>query len=133
MKITLTNNKIYTYAIHIKEFCDERAESLMPARCSFYIYKNLNTLIEAASCIDKARQNILEAYGEEQGEDTFNINQENREKAQKELNDLSEIEQELEIYYIYLQDLEEVNLSLKQISDISFMLIDKEEALKEGN
>ena len=73
MKITLTNNKIYTYAIHIKEFCDERAESLMPARCSFYIYKNLNTLIEAAGCIDKARQNILEKYGTQQDEDKFNI------------------------------------------------------------
>ena len=68
MKVTLTNNKIYICAMHIKEFCDERAEILMPAKCSFYIYKNLNTLIELASCIDKARQNILEKYGNEESE-----------------------------------------------------------------
>lgn len=126
MKITLTNSKIYTYAIHIKEFCDERAESLMPARCSFYIYKNLNTLIEAAGCIDKARQNILEKYGTQQDEDKFNIDEESRQLAQDELNDLSEIEQEIDIHYIYLQDLNGVDLSVKQISNISFMLKDKE-------
>ena len=126
MKITLTNNKIYTYAIYIKEFCDERAEILMPAKCSFYIYKNLNTLIELASCIDKARQNILEKYGNEESESVFNISKENREIVQKELDDLSQIEQEVDIYYIKLSDLDNVDLSLKQISNISFMILDEE-------
>ena len=127
MKITLTNNKIYTYAMRIKDFCDERAESLMPAKCSFYIYKNLNTLVEMASCIDKARQNILEKYGNEQSEAMFNISPENREFAQEELNDLSQIEQEVDIYYIKLKDIEHIDLSLKQISNIEFMLEEEKE------
>ena len=56
----------------------------------------------------------------------FNIDEESRQLAQDELNDLSEIEQEIDIYYIYLQDLNDVNLSVKQISNISFMLKDRE-------
>ena len=127
MKITLTNNKIYIYAMRIKEFCDERAETLMPAKCSFYIYKNLNTLVEMASCIDKARQNILEKYGNEQSEAMFNISPENRESAQEELNDLSQIEQEVDIHYINLKDIEHIDLSLKQISNIEFMLEEEKE------
>lgn len=126
MKILLSNNTIYTYAIRIKEFCDEKAEALMPAKCSFYIYKNLNTLIEAATYIDKARQNILEKYGKEQSEDIFDISQENRESAQQELTELSEIEQEINLYYINLEDIENVDLSVKQISNINFMILDEE-------
>ena len=56
----------------------------------------------------------------------FNIDEENRQLAQDELNDLSEIEHEIDIHYIYLQDLNNVDLSLKQISNISFMLKDRE-------
>lgn len=131
MKILLSNNTIYAYAIRIKEFCDEKAETLMPAKCSFYIYKNLNTLIEAATCIDKARQNILEKYGKEQSEDIFDISQENRELAQQELTELSEIEQEINLYYIHLGDIENVDLSVKQISNINFMILDEEKKEEE--
>ena len=38
----------------------------------------------------------------------------------------SQIEQEVDIYYIKLSDLDNVDLSLKQISNISFMILDEE-------
>lgn len=128
----LTNETIYSYAMKIKNFCDEEADSLLPAKCSFYIYKNLNTLLEAANCIDKARQNILEKYGkQEEEENVYIISDENKELAQEELTDLGNITQDIQIYFIQLTDLEKVNLTLKQLFNISFMIQEESNIIDE--
>ena len=128
----LTNKTIYSYAMKIKNFCDEEADSLLPAKCSFYIYKNLNTLLEAANCIDKARQNILEKYGkQEEEENVYIISDENKELAQEELTDLGNITQDIQIYFIQLTDLEKVNLTLKQLFNISFMIQEESNIIDE--
>ena len=127
----LTNEIIYSYAMKIKNFCDEEADSLLPAKCSFYIYKNLNTLLEAANCIDKARQNILEKYGEQEDENVYNIPENNKEVAQEELTELGNIIQDIQIYFIQLKDLEKVNLTLKQLFNISFMIQEETNIIEE--
>ena len=54
----------------------------------------------------------------------YNILPENMEKAQKELDQLAEIEDMIDIHYIPLSELEKenMNLSLKQIRFLMFMI-----------
>lgn len=123
----LTNNQIYTYAnILAQEFNNNT--QILPIKVSFYLVKNKNLLMELAQEIERSRNILLNKYGEPSEDRTqYFISQENAEIAKKELNDLFELTQEVDIYKISLKAFNETDmLTIQQMEAIMFMIEDEE-------
>ena len=118
----LTNQKIYSYASALMRSFND-ANMRLPAKVNFYIQKNKNTILSLGEEIDKARYEILQHYGTLGEDGNFNIPKENVEVAYKELNDLFEIEQDVNILKFSIEKFDDnINLSMEQMEAIMFMI-----------
>lgn len=119
----LTNNNIYTYASNLIEAFQDNTQRL-PMKVNFYLQKNKNTLIDLAKGIEDTRMDIIQAYGTPTEDGTqYNIPKENLAKAQKELEDLLELEQEVNIYMISADSLtDDISLTTAQMESMLFMI-----------
>ena len=116
----LTNNTIYTLAIS-QEF--EDFKSYIPAKANFAIQKNFSAIANAAKEIDKARIEVIKHYGvEDETDGKYTIPQENLEKANQELLELFELEQELDIRTFTIEDLGSAEFTPAQMQTIMFMI-----------
>ena len=85
----------------------------------------VSILQDLAQEIEITRLNIGKEYGvEENG--GYSIPPENLEKAEKEMNDLMSIEQDVKIRMIKESDLDGFDLTMAQMSAIMFMIEDEE-------
>jgi hypothetical protein len=88
----LTNNEIYSYAIALNEAFVDNTQRL-PMKVNFYLQKNKKTLMELGRDIEESRVDIIRNYGELTEDETqYAISKENIEAAQKELEDLLNLE-----------------------------------------
>lgn len=118
----LTNNQIYIFAnALIKEFNNDTQQ--LPIKANFYLVKNKNVLIGLAQEIDQSRNALLEKYGEISEDKTiYNIPKENSEIVYKEMEDLFQLTQEVDIYKISLKDLGDSALTISQMEALMFMI-----------
>lgn len=119
----LTNNEIYTYAVTLVEAFADNTQRL-PMKINFYLQKNKKTLMELAQDIEDSRLEIIRSYGE-LSEDGIHyiINNDKIENAQKELKDLLNLEQEVNIYMISEEKLsDDISLTTGQMEAIMFMI-----------
>ena len=120
----LTNQQIYTYALNLNDAFSDNTQKL-PMKINFYLQKNKSTLIALAQEIEANRMDIIRTYGEpvDDGE-RFNISPDKIADAQKELNDLLNLEQEVTIYTISADSLtDDISLTTGQMEAILFMVI----------
>lgn len=117
----LTNNQIYSYA--------ERLISLnindikMPVKINFFLQKNVQTVISAGQEIEMARLNIAKEFGTLNAEGTqYVIPADKMGSAEAELNDLLNLEQDLNIHIFKLDDFDNIELTVQQLSAIMFMI-----------
>lgn len=122
MKKTLTNNTIYELASS-QAFADFK--SYIPAKANFAMQKNFAAIAAAAQGIEEARLEVAKHYGvlDEAGS-KYNIPEENMETVNKELIDLFNIEQELDIRMITIEDLGSAEFTPEQMSVLMFMIED---------
>ena len=119
----LTNNEIYSYAIALnKAFVDNTQR--LPMKVNFYLQKNKKTLTELGQDIEESRLEIIRNYGELTEDGTqYAIAQDKIEVAQKELEDLLSLEQEVNIYMISADSLtDDISLTTGQMEAIMFMI-----------
>lgn len=130
----MTNGEIYNHAISLVEFEKEENFSF-PTIINFYIQKNIQEIKKIGSLIEDSRSFVIKKYGKPDPKDNeqFLISPEYREKAQKELDQLLELEQDVNIYMIKLSDLSEVQINTKQLKAILFMIEDDLSETKEDN
>lgn len=118
----LTNNQIYSYTTQLNNIfsnCDIK----MPVRINFFLQKNIQTIAAAAQEIESARINIAKEFGTLNEEGTsYDVPAENMAAANKELNDLFNLEQDLNIHIFKLDDFDGVELTYQQMSAIMFMI-----------
>ena len=121
----LTNKQIYNYTNILTPIFEELKQAKLPVKVSFYLQKNKNTLLNLAQEIEIARIDIMQKKGiisESGTEYVFNNNQD-REETIKELNDLFNLEQEVNIYQIALNDFgDNIYLTMEQMEAIMFMI-----------
>lgn len=110
------NLQIYEMALKIKKFYEDKSLNL-PVRLGFYLLKNLNKITSAAQEIELMRSNILKKYSED-------LNELEKKEVFKELQELSNIEQDIDLYSLYLEDFENLKLNLDQLSLIVDMIDD---------
>jgi hypothetical protein len=120
----LTNNKIYTYANNLLAEFSNSADLKLPVKVNFYLQKNMQVLKTLATEIEDNRLAIVREYGEltEDGS-AYSIPADKVEIAQKELNDLFALEQEVQIYMIDIDALnDDMTLSMGQMEALMFMI-----------
>ena len=119
----LTNNKIYSYALALSEAFADNTQRL-PMKVNFYLQKNKKTLMELGQDIEESRLDIIRNYGEPTEDGTqYSIPRDKIEAAQKELEDLLALEQEVNIYMISADSLsDDISLTPGQMEAIMFMI-----------
>lgn len=115
----LTNNEIYTRALELAHF--NELDIYIPVKANFKIQKNIAALTAAAQEIEKARAKIAEYFGNKEDEH-FIIPEDKREEAYAELDNLSNMEQDLDIEMFNLADLGEIQLKPSAMQSIMFMI-----------
>ena len=118
----LLNNQIYSYITQLNNIfsnCDIK----MPVRINFFLQKNIQILAAAAQEIEQARVNIAKEFGELNEEGTqYMVSPENMAVVNKELNDLFNIEQDLNIHIFKLDEFDGIELTYQQLQAIMFMI-----------
>ena len=111
----LTNLQIYNYAVALNEVFNDENQKL-PIKINFYLQKNKNTLLNLGQDIEQNRMNIAREYGQlsEDGEH-YIIPADKLEMAQKEISDLFALEQDVNIYTISIDNLDD-NLKMKMLN-----------------
>lgn len=120
---SLSNQKIYQIAVNAVD--NFHGDIKFPARAMFYIQKNVNQLTDLGREIEAARTRVLERYGkltEEGDQQTYNIPPENLAEAQKEISDLFSTEQEVKLYMVKLDWLNDVELTPAQFGVLELMI-----------
>lgn len=121
--MTMTNNEIYTYTRQLMDAFQD-GEQKLPIKINFYLQKNKNTLLGLAQDIEKARLEIAQNYGtlDDAGEQ-YVIPNDKLAEASKELEDLFNLEQEVDIYKINIDSLsDDLMLSAAQMEALMFMI-----------
>ena len=119
----LTNNEIYIKAQELVTVFNDK-EQKFPIKLNFYLQKNKNTLVSLAQDIEQARISIIQTYGtpNENGE-TYTIPEDKIAEASNELKDLFELEQEVNIYTVNIDVLnEDLILTTAQMEALMFMI-----------
>lgn len=119
----LTNYKIYNIAQQLLESFQD-SKQYLPIKLNFFIQKNKKNLAALAQGIEESRIEIIQHYGilnEETG--NYTIPADKVKTANKEINDLFSIEQEVEISTVRIEDIpEDISLTTGQMEAIMFMI-----------
>lgn len=118
----LTNQQIYQYASNLLEAFNN-TKLYIPAKANFFIQKNQSILVAAAQEIEQARFKIAQHYGElTETSGSYTIPEDKLEIANKELQELFAIEQELDIKTFSIDDLGNAEFTAQQMQAILFMI-----------
>lgn len=127
---TMSNIEIYNTADALVELFSNMSESnvQLPVKVNFYFQKNMNALVAMAKELEEERTNIIIKYGTPDPEDPDRVTlaPEKLDEANKELNDLFGLEQEVAINAIELDWFEGINMTPQQVVAITFMIKDEE-------
>ncbi len=122
----MKNSEIYSLGNALLEYMQE--ELALPVKIKFYLQKNMNKVISLAREIEQSRTEILNKYGTLNEDGTsYHFEDDKIAEAQKELNDLFELEQEVKVNMLELDWFDAVELSNEQVNAIMFMINDEEE------
>lgn len=106
----MKNSQIYKYAENLLVFSDCNIK--IPVRINFFLQKNIQTIIGLGQEIEIARMKIAQDYGTPNEDGTgYNIPQENLQEAQKEMNDLFNLEQDVNLHIFKLDDFDGIELT----------------------
>ena len=122
VSIKMNNGMIYQYALALNKALNDN-DLQMPVAVIFSIEKNKQTLMAVAQDVEKYRMDIIKKYGKEV-DGNYNVPQDKIEIANKELQDLFSIEQEVNIYKFNIEDLGDIKLTSNQMNAILFMIED---------
>lgn len=123
-----TNSQIYFINEQLMNmFSEDDKKSLqLSAKVLFYIEKNKKIFNTLAQEIENTRIEIIDKYKVRENNKTI-IQKDKIEIANKELNDLLDIEQDINFYKINIKDLGDVKLTPQQMEALMFMINEPEE------
>ena len=117
----LTNDEIYFINKQLNKTFED-SQQYLPAKVNFYIQKNKKRIAELAQEIEIARAEIIKNFGEQKEDQKYYIPQDKIQEAQQELFDLLNIQQEIEVFTISLDDIENLHFTLPQMEALMFMI-----------
>lgn len=124
MKITkiLSNNDIYYIATGLNSNFDRDLK--LPIKVSFYLNKNKKYFTELAQQIEEEKNKLCAKFGTfDSVNNRFHFeNDEILKQVNKEFSELMGLKQEVSFYEIPLEDFGEINLSIKEMDILEYMI-----------
>ncbi len=119
----LTNKEIYNHALALSEAFKDNSQRL-PMKINFYLQKNKNQILSLGQDIENSRMDIIQHYGSLSEDGTqYILSKEQVEEADKEINDLLSLTQDVNIYMIKIDSLtDDVSLTTAQMEAMLFMI-----------
>ena len=124
----MTQQQIYQIATNFMNYFNDN-ENKMPVAIAYAIQKNKQTLVTMAQEIEQNRQLILSRYGSMQEDGNFFIPLEFIEKTNKELQTLLKIQEEVKIYVLALEELQEIEFTMSQMDTLMFMINEEDTSI----
>lgn len=116
----LTNQQIYNYA---NSFANLNIDICLPVRINFFLNRNIELIKSLGEEIEDTRLQIAQSFGELNSEGTqYVVPSEQIPQAQKELEDLFNIVQEVNIHTFTLDEFDGIELPYEQTKLIMFMI-----------
>ena len=126
-----SNAEIYNIAVKAEVFYKDKSTHF-PVKIGFYLYKNLRKFIEAAQDIDEAKRNIINQYSAiPEDEEYYTIAKEDQLAVQEQLNELSKLTQDINLYPLKLEDFEDTRLTGEQLEILISMIEEPKEKEEE--
>lgn len=117
---TFTSNELFNIAEYISNN-PFRTDTYIPVKYNFYIQKNIEIVLKEYERIQKHRRDILMHYGETKG-DEFIIPKDKINDTNKELEELSNLEHELDLTILSINNIENLELTTGELKSIMFMI-----------
>ena len=117
---TFTSNELFNIAEYISNN-PFRVDTYIPVKYNFYIQKNIEIVLKEYERIQKHRRDILMHYGETEG-DELTIPKDKINDTNKELEELSNLEHELDLTILSINDIENLELTTGELKSIMFMI-----------
>jgi hypothetical protein len=118
----MTNLEIYNTASKLVEAFSD-AQQKFPVKMNFFLQKNKKNLVSLAQEIEESRITIAQTYGTLTEDGGYTVPAENIAKAQGELDQLFNIEQDVNIIKISYNDLDpNMELTAAQMDALMFMI-----------
>lgn len=119
----MSNNEIYTLALALQEEFNLNSSLVIPVKVNFYLQKNITLLLKLAKEIENLRLNLGMKYGIFNEETmSYQIPDDKRALVQEELMSLGSLEQEVTLYTFKLKDIENLELTIKQMNLLMDMI-----------
>ena len=125
MKKILTNREIFTIG-NAFEGAFQNDERYLPAKINFKIEKNKKNILDKMNGIEESRIKTIREFGEEK-DGQIQIPNEKVEEVNKEIAELFDIEQEMNIFMISFEDIENLEFTSAEMSALLFMIEDPED------
>lgn len=125
MKKILTNREIFTIGNAFKG-AFQNDERYLPAKINFKIEKNKKNILDKMNEIEESRIKTIREFGEEK-DGQIQIPNEKVEEVNKEIAELFDIEQEMNIFMISFEDIENLEFTSAEMSALLFMIEDPED------
>lgn len=118
----LTNNMIYSYANELLSQFGPDCEIKFPIKVNFFLQKNIKKMTDLAQDIETSRVEIIRNYGDTTEDGNFMIPEDKVKEASDELQDLFGLEQDVDIHIFNIDDFTNIELSMKQMNALMFMI-----------
>lgn len=125
MKKILTNREIFTIGNAFEGAFQDR-DRYLPAKISFKIEKNKKNILDKMNEIEESRVKVIREFGEEK-DGQIQIPNEKVEEVNKEIAELFDIEQEINIFMVSFEDIENLEFTSAEMSALLFMIEDPED------
>lgn len=125
MKKILTNREIFTIG-NAFEGAFQNDERYLPAKINFKIEKNRKNILDKMNEIEESRIKTIREFGEEK-DGQIQIPNEKVEEVNKEIAELFDIEQEINIFMVSFEDIENLEFTSAEMSALLFMIEDPED------
>lgn len=125
MKKILTNREIFTIG-NAFEGAFQNDERYLPAKINFKIEKNKKNILDKMNEIEESRIKVIREFGEEK-DGQIQIPNEKVEEVNKEIAELFDIEQEINIFMVLFEDIENLEFTSAEMSALLFMIEDPED------
>lgn len=121
--VNFTNEEILRLCRLFSDF-NTNQDVYFPAKLNYYIQYNMKQILDIGMEVESIRMEVAKHYGEKSndGKESYIIKPENFDAAQNELIQLSKATREVDIYFVSLDDFENITLTSNQMQALMFMI-----------
>ena len=122
MKKFISYSELYNSVQLYRRYLVTETTTYFPAKLYFIINKNFQELFKYSEIIEQTKNNLIKQYATLEEDNSYSFSEENQNKAQLEMDELSATIAEIDIIMIDIKDLSDIKLTPAQFQALEFMI-----------